>query len=131
MTIRFPVEARSRLRETAQSYASEVRSFSPVSRNFLIASSLGGINAGVSSVLLNLYILSLGNAEGYLGRLLSLGSLGAATGALVGAQIADRWSSWVALMLGTVIAGSGLLIVLVPGLDLLLPVGTFLGGSGL
>lgn len=130
MTIRFPVEARSRLRETAQTYAREVRSFSPVSRNFLIASSLGGINAGVSSVLLNLYILSLGNAEGYLGRLLSLGSLGAATGALVGAQLADRWSSWVALMLGTVVAGSGLLIVLVPGLDLFLPVGTFLGGLG-
>ncbi len=130
MTIRFPEATLSRLQATAHTYAGEVRSFSPVSRNFLVASSLGGINAGVSSVLLNLYILSLGNAEGYLGRLMSLGSLGAATGALIGAQIADKWSSWVALMLGTVVAGSGLLIVLVPGLDLFLPVGTFLGGLG-
>ncbi|MSQ43904.1 MAG: MFS transporter [Chloroflexi bacterium] len=130
MTIRFPAATRSQLQATAQTYAREVRSFSPISRNFLVASSLGGINAGVTSVLLNLYILSLGNAEGDLGRLLSLGSLGAAMGALIGAQIADKWSSWVALMLGTVIAGSGLLIVLIPGLNIFLSVGTFLGGLG-
>ena len=130
MTIRFLVETQSRLHETAQAYVKEVRSFSPVTRNFLVAASLGGINAGVASVLMNLYILSLGNAEGYLGQLLSLGSLGAATGALIGAQIADRWSSWIALMLGTVVAGSGLIMVLVPGLDLFMSVGTFLGGLG-
>jgi MFS family permease len=119
-------------------YAREVRAFQAPARRFLTASILGGINAGVSSILLPLFLLATGAGEAELGRLISFSSVGAALGAVVGGPFADRWGPWRALVVGTVITGVGLVAVLVPAgaigsgsvAGAILRVGLTLGGLG-
>ena len=116
-------------------YAREVRAFPGPARRFLAASILGGINAGVSSILLPLFLLATGTGEAELGRLISLGSAGAALGAIAGGPIADRWGPWRALVAGTIVTGVGLTAVLVPmpagaAASAILRAGLILGGLG-
>jgi|GEM_PF-1077348 MFS family permease len=116
-------------------YAREVRAFPAPARRFLAASILGGVNAGVSSILLPLFLLATGTGEAELGRLMSLGSAGAALGAVVGGPTADRWGPWRALVAGTIVTGTGLVAVLVDGghgnvARSILGAGLILGGLG-
>src|SRR5579883_2068814 len=62
-----------RARAAAGEYWTYVRQFSPGARLFLAAATLGGLNSGVQSVLLNLYVLSLGYGEAFLGQMLRYG----------------------------------------------------------
>jgi MFS family permease len=122
-------------RGVVATYAREVREFPIPARRFLAASILGGINAGVSSILLPLFLLATGTGEAELGRLISLGSAGAALGALVGGPVADRWGPWRALVAGTVVTGIGLAAVLIPmqagvAASAMLRTGLILGGLG-
>ena len=50
-------------------YIREVRAFPTHARRFLAASILGGVNAGVSSILLPLFLFASGTGEAELGRL--------------------------------------------------------------
>ncbi len=116
-------------------YIREVRAFPTHARRFLAASILGGVNAGVSSILLPLFLLASGTGEAELGRLISLGSAGAALGAIVGGPTADRWGPWRTLVAGTVVTGTGLIAVLVDGghgtvARTILGTGLVLGGLG-
>ena len=122
-------------RGVVATYAREVRAFPAPARRFLAASILGGINAGVSSILLPLFLLATGTGEAELGRLISLGSAGAALGAIAGGPIADRWGPWRALVAGTIVTGVGLTAVLVPiqtgaAASVILRAGLVLGGLG-
>lgn len=130
--------SRNGMRAMVATYALEVNAFPGPARRFFAASILGGVNAGVSSILLPLFLLATGTGEAELGRLISLGSAGAAIGAIVGGPIADRWGPWRALVAGTVITGVGLVAVLIPSefvgqrslADGILRAGLLLGGLG-
>ncbi len=117
-------------RGVAATYFREVRAFPAPARHFLAASILAGINAGVSGVLLALFLRATGAGEGDLGRLLSLGSVGAATGAIAGGPVIDRWGPWRALVGGTIVTGIGLATVLASDGAPSLSAGLLLGGFG-
>ena len=93
-------------------YAARVREFSPSARLFLAAATLGGIGAGVSAVLLNLYIVALGYTEGDLLRILSFGPLGAAAGAILSGPLIDLWGTKRSMLAGTALSGAGALALL-------------------
>jgi hypothetical protein len=86
------------LRASAE-YAGYLQRFSPGARYFLGAATLAGINAGVASVLLNLYIRSLG-PEITLGQVLWAGPAGAIVAGLLSGPLVDRcwrgrwWPGW-------------------------------------
>jgi MFS family permease len=106
----------SALRALAE-YAGYVQRFSPGARYFLGAATLAGINAGVASVLLNLYIRSLG-PEITLGQVLWAGPAGAIVAGLLSGPLVDRFGPKRAMLAGTVVAGVGaLLLLLVPTLN--------------
>ena len=93
-------------------YAVRVREFSPNARLFLAAAALGGLSSGVSGVLLNLYIVSLGYDVAFLGRLLSFGPAGAILGALLSVPVVYFWSTRRAMLLGIALAGAGAVALL-------------------
>ncbi|HEX2324197.1 MAG TPA: MFS transporter [Chloroflexota bacterium] len=106
----------SALRALAE-YAGYVQRVSPGARYFLGAATLAGINAGVASVLLNLYIRSLG-PEITLGQVLWAGPAGAIVAGLLSGPLVDRFGPKRAMLAGTVVAGVGaLLLLLVPTLN--------------
>jgi MFS family permease len=104
------------LRASAE-YAGYLQRFSPGARYFLGAATLAGINAGVASVLLNLYIRSLG-PEITLGQVLWAGPAGAIVAGLLSGPLVDRFGPKRAMLAGTVVAGVGaVLLLLVPTLN--------------
>lgn len=120
----------NRLRAAAREYAARVRDFSPNARLFLGAAALGGLNVGVSSVLLNLYVLSLGYSEGFLGRLLSFGPLAAIPAALVAGPLIDGWGARRAMLGGSAFTGAGALILLASSTPAALRAGVALASMG-
>ncbi|HXI16928.1 MAG TPA: MFS transporter, partial [Chloroflexota bacterium] len=99
-------------RTAIRDYAARVREFSPNARLFLAAAALGGLSSGVSGVLLNLYIVSLGYDMAFLGRLLSFGPVGAILGALLAAPVVYFWNTRRAMLLGIALAGAGAVTLL-------------------
>jgi MFS family permease len=93
-------------------YLAYVRAFSPNARFFLAAATLGGLNAGVASVLLNLYVLALGYDERFLGRFVSYGQLAALPAALLAGPLIDRWGAKRAMLAGTALVGGGAVALL-------------------
>ena len=63
-------------------------------------------------MLLNLYVLSLGHGESFLGRLQSLAALAAAVGAIVAGPLADRLRGKRVMLTGTAVAAAGALLLL-------------------
>lgn len=102
----------SRVRSLLRDYASRVRQFSPSARLFLAAATLAGLNAGVASVLLNLYIRALGSGDGALGQVLWAGPAGAIVSGLLAGPLIDRWGPKRSMLVGTVVAGAGALLLL-------------------
>ena len=72
----------------AGDYWAHVREFSRSARLFLAAATLGGVSGGVTNLLLNLYIVSLGYPERALPGFARFGLAGAAAGAIAGGCIA-------------------------------------------
>ncbi|MDQ3701889.1 MAG: MFS transporter [Chloroflexota bacterium] len=102
----------SRVRSLLRDYAVRVRQFSPSARLFLAAATLAGLNAGVASVLLNLYINALGSGDGSLGRVLWAGPAGAIVSGLIAGPLIDRWGPKRSMLVGTVVAGAGAVLLL-------------------
>ncbi len=119
-----------RIRSVGQDYAARVRQFSPGARLFLAAATLAGLNAGVTSVLLNLYIRSLGSAEVTLGQVLRAGPAGAIVSGIIAGPLIDRWGAKRSMLLGTAIAGAGALLLLVSSTLWGLRIGLALASAG-
>jgi MFS family permease len=92
-------------------YAGYVRRFSPSARYFLGAATLAGINAGVASVLLNLYIRSLGT-DATLAQVLWAGPAGAIVAGLLVGPLIDGFGPKRAMLGGTAVAGLGAVLLL-------------------
>jgi MFS family permease len=92
-------------------YAGYVRRFSPSARLFLGAATLAGINAGVASVLLNLYIRSLGT-DATLGQVLWAGPAGAIVAGLLVGPLVDGLGPKRVMLGGTAVAGLGAVLLL-------------------
>lgn len=115
----------------ARAYTGYIQAFSPGARLFLAAAALGGLDAGVSSILLNLYVLSLGYDPAGLGALLSFGQLMAIPGALAAGPLVDIWGARRAMLAGTALVGAGALALLSGPTEMALRLGltgTNLGG---
>jgi MFS family permease len=97
----------------ARDYAAHVRSFSPSARFFLLAATLGGVSGGVTNLLLNLYIVSLGYPEEILPRFTRVGLAGAALAAVVGGPLTDWLRPRRAMLLGTALAACGAVAILI------------------
>lgn len=102
----------SRVRSLLSDYASRVRQFSPSARLFLAAATLAGLNAGVASVLLNLYIRTLVSGDAALGEVLRAGPAGAIVSGLLAGPLIDRWGPKRSMLVGTVVAGAGAVLLL-------------------
>ncbi|MGH2350968.1 MAG: MFS transporter, partial [Chloroflexota bacterium] len=121
---------RSRTSGAARDYGARLRAFSPDARLFLAATVLGGINIGVSSVLLNLYIVSLGYGEAFLGSVLRFGPIGAVLGAVLAGPLVDGWGAKRTMLAGTALVGGGAVALLVSPDPLVLRSGIALVNMG-
>ncbi|HEX2035105.1 MAG TPA: MFS transporter [Chloroflexota bacterium] len=119
-----------RLVEALRDYGDRLRHFSPNARLFLAAAALGGVNAGVSGLLFNLYVLSLGYDEAFLGQVLSLGLLAALPGAAAGGPLVDHWGGKRVMLGGTALVGGGATALLLSPSALALQLGWALVSMG-
>lgn len=87
-------------------YAEKFRLFSPNARIVLVYSGLLGLAFGVSQLLFNFYVLSLGGYDAqFLGLLTSVSSLASLVMAIPAAYLADRFShKWIMIIAGTLSA---------------------------
>ena len=85
-----------------------MRTFPASVRRLFAAQALFGIGMGVFSVLLNLYLRSIGFSEEMIGRLLAFQSLCAAIASIPMGVLADRTTRRTTYLLGLVLLGSGL-----------------------
>ncbi|KAF1080776.1 MAG: hypothetical protein GQF41_2590 [Candidatus Rifleibacterium amylolyticum] len=85
-----------------------MRTFPASVRRLFAAQALFGIGMGVFSVLLNLYLRSIGFSEEMIGRLLAFQSLCAAIASIPMGILADRTTRRTTYLLGLVLLGSGL-----------------------
>jgi MFS family permease len=116
--------------DTLRDYTAHVKLFSRNARLFLAAATLGGLNGGVAAVLLNLYVLSLGYGEGFVGRLQSFSALAAAGGAVLAGPLADRLGGKRVMLTGTAVAGAGALLLLFVATPVALLAGSMLVTAG-
>lgn len=85
------------------SYAAKVRRFSPNARMYLLFVLLTTLNAGIYGVIFNLYILSLGFKEDFLGLILSSSSLSMGLFAIPAAFVCDRLGQRRTLLLSSIL----------------------------
>ncbi|PKL50017.1 MAG: hypothetical protein CVV42_04975 [Candidatus Riflebacteria bacterium HGW-Riflebacteria-2] len=85
-----------------------MRTFPASVRRLFAAQAMFGIGMGVFSVLLNLYLRSIGFSEEMIGRLLAFQSLCAAIASIPMGMLADRTTRRTTYLLGLVLLGSGL-----------------------
>ncbi len=129
-TLRVMPGALSGARAAAGEYARRVGEFSRDARLFLGAATLGGIGAGVSAVLFNLYVVAVGNSEGDVLRVLSFGPLGAAAGAILAGPLIDLWGPKRSMLAGSALSGAGALAMLLVAAPLVLRAGVALSSLG-
>lgn len=85
------------------SYAVKVRRFSPNARMYLLFVLLTTLNAGIYGVIFNLYILSLGFKEDFLGLILSASSVSMGLSAIPAAFVCDRLGQRRTLLLSSIL----------------------------
>jgi len=85
-------------------YASRIKLFSPNARMYLLFVFLTTLNAGIYGVIFNLYILSLGFKEDFLGLILSLSSGSIGLFALPAAFVCDRVGRKNTLLLSSILS---------------------------
>lgn len=119
-----------RARAAAGEYWTYVRQFSPGARLFLAAATLGGLNSGVQSVLLNLYVLSLGYGEAFLGQMLRYGPLAALPAALAAGPLVDTFGPKRAILAGIALAGAGAITLLASPAPPILKLGLAVASAG-
>jgi MFS family permease len=130
-----------------RSYANAVRGFSPNARHFLAGSLLVGFSQGILYLLFNLYVLSLGYDQAFVGLLASLPALVTAAAAVPAGIILPRLGfrrallvglavyvtaqlAWVVfparpiLILGSIVSGLGGVLLAVVGSPLMVAVST-------
>ena len=84
-------------------YASKVRRFSPNARMYLLFIFLTTLNVGIYGVIFNLYILSLGFKEDFLGLILSTSSASSGLFAIPAAIVCDRLGRKRTLLLSSIL----------------------------
>jgi len=84
-------------------YAAKVRRFSPNARMYLLFVFLTTLNVGIYGVIFNLYILSLGFKEDFLGLILSTSSASSGLFAIPAAIVCDRLGRKKTLLLSSVL----------------------------
>jgi MFS family permease len=107
------------LARTFAEYREATRQFSRPARMFLLSTTLSWMALGLNSVLFNLYLITGGFRESFVGRVISLNALGVALLALPAGLIADRWGRRRCIVLGIVLEGTALAArasLLAPGL---------------
>jgi MFS family permease len=120
----------SPLRAAWTDFLEAARSFSRPARLYLLAELLAWTGHGIFQVLFNLYLVEGGFKEAFVGRAISLHSVGLALAAIPAGMLADRWGRLRCLLLGAVSEGVGLLVrasVLDPGT---IYVSSFVSGAG-
>ncbi|MFZ2472856.1 MAG: MFS transporter [Methanothrix sp.] len=85
------------------SYAVKVRRFSPNARMYLLFVLLTTLNAGIYGVIFNLYILSLGFKDDFLGLILSASSVSMGLSAIPAAFVCDRLGQRRTLLLSSIL----------------------------
>ena len=120
----------SRLVGAVKDYWAHVRAFSPSARLFLAAAALGGVSGGVTSLLLNLYIVSLGYPESALPGFTRFGLVGAAGGAIAGGPVVDVLGPRRSMLLGTAFAAAGAVLILLAAAPLAMGAGILLASLG-
>ncbi|OPY47494.1 MAG: Major Facilitator Superfamily protein [Methanosaeta sp. PtaU1.Bin028] len=95
----------------SNSYANKVRRFSSNARLYLAFHLLTTVNAGIYGVIFNLYILSLGFREDFLGLILSISSLSVGLFAMPSAFVCDRLGRKRTLLLSSVLLAVSLLFL--------------------
>jgi MFS family permease len=85
------------------SYAAKIRRFSPNARMYLLFVLLTTLNMGIYGVIFNLYILSLGFKEDFLGLILSTSSLSMGLFAIPAAFVCDRLGQRRTLLLSSIL----------------------------
>lgn len=84
-------------------YTDRLKSFSPNARLYLLFVFLTTLNVGVYGVIFNLYILSLGFREDFLGLILSLSSVSIGLFAIPAAFVCDRLGQRMTLLLSSIL----------------------------
>jgi len=92
-----------RLSVTSNGYLARLKSFSHNARQYLLFVFLTTLNQGIYGVIFNLYILSLGFREDFLGLILSLSSASIGLFAIPAALICDRLGRKNTLLLSSVL----------------------------
>ncbi len=88
---------------TSDGYLARLKSFSHNARQYLLFVFLTTLNQGIYGVIFNLYILSLGFREDFLGLILSLSSASIGLFAIPAALICDRFGRKNTLLLSSVL----------------------------
>jgi MFS family permease len=96
---------------TLNSYISRLKSFSPNARFYLLFVFLTTLNVGIYGVIFNLYILSLGFGEDFLGLILSLSSTSMGLFAIPAAFLCDRLGRKKTLFLSSLLLTLSLLFL--------------------
>ena len=84
-------------------YTARLKSFSPNARLYLLFVFLTTLNVGIYGVIFNLYILSLGFREDFLGLILSLSSVSIGLFAIPAAFVCDRLGQRRTLLLSSIL----------------------------
>jgi MFS family permease len=92
-------------------YIARLKSFSPNARRYLLFVFLTTLNVGIYGVIFNLYILSLGFKEDFLGLILSLSSVSIGLFAIPAAFVCDRLGRKKTLLLSSILLALSLLVL--------------------
>lgn len=97
---------------------------------FLVVTAVSGLGSGIFRLFLNLFILSRGNDEAFLGALMSLESLAALGFGLPMGILADRLGRKRSFLLGLLLSTVGVLVVVLSPLDWPLLAAAVVWGGG-
>ncbi len=105
-------------------YVEQLRQFRPSARTFLIATAFFGVAGGIRRVARNLYFLSLGFNEGFVGLVVGVGTFTGLLVALPGGHLGDRFGPRRTMIGATALGAAG---VALQGLPYRVPI--ILGAS--
>jgi len=91
-------------------YVEQLRQFRPSARIFLIATGFFGIAGGIRRVARNLYFLSLGFNEGFIGLVVGVGTFTGLLVALPGGHLGDRFGPRKTMIGATALGATGIVL---------------------
>ncbi len=95
-------------------YVEQLRQFRPSARIFLIATGFFGIAGGIRRVARNLYFLSLGFNEGFVGLVVGVGTFTGLLVALPGGHLGDRFGPRKTMIGATALGAAGIALQGIP-----------------